>query len=329
MPTKTGRNDPCPCGSGKKFKHCCLGNTGFSDEPTAMERLCATDTLNELRAIAGNREFKSQAEFEAFLESYMAIKNNQPVEDFAGLSPDDIENMLYDRDTAIERLISIKGPIPTEETASVPVLRAAIAPLRELSRGPVPMTASGYIAPDVARRWFDEAFALEETPRVREMMRPKSESDYFPLIRFRTCLCLAGFAEKRSAKLSITEKGSDILEREDWQTLYRELFRAMIELYNDTDHPVNSRMMDGAGEYTLFALRLIDLCPSDTIAACDLCAAYARAFPRDFNHLGDDGLRFFVYADAILPARMEDYPNARHETVAKADFGKRYVAWKK
>jgi SEC-C motif-containing protein len=23
---KTGRNDPCPCGSGKKYKHCCLNN---------------------------------------------------------------------------------------------------------------------------------------------------------------------------------------------------------------------------------------------------------------------------------------------------------------
>lgn len=22
---KTGRNDPCPCGSSKKHKHCCLG----------------------------------------------------------------------------------------------------------------------------------------------------------------------------------------------------------------------------------------------------------------------------------------------------------------
>lgn len=22
---KAGRNDPCPCGSGKKFKQCCLG----------------------------------------------------------------------------------------------------------------------------------------------------------------------------------------------------------------------------------------------------------------------------------------------------------------
>ena len=25
---KTGRNDPCPCGSGKKFKKCCLERRG-------------------------------------------------------------------------------------------------------------------------------------------------------------------------------------------------------------------------------------------------------------------------------------------------------------
>ena len=24
---KTGRNEPCPCGSGKKYKQCCAGNT--------------------------------------------------------------------------------------------------------------------------------------------------------------------------------------------------------------------------------------------------------------------------------------------------------------
>jgi hypothetical protein len=23
--SKLGRNDPCHCGSGKKYKHCCLG----------------------------------------------------------------------------------------------------------------------------------------------------------------------------------------------------------------------------------------------------------------------------------------------------------------
>lgn len=25
MSSKPGRNDPCPCGSGKKYKNCCLG----------------------------------------------------------------------------------------------------------------------------------------------------------------------------------------------------------------------------------------------------------------------------------------------------------------
>ena len=24
---KVGRNEPCPCGSGKKFKHCCANTT--------------------------------------------------------------------------------------------------------------------------------------------------------------------------------------------------------------------------------------------------------------------------------------------------------------
>ena len=26
-PAKTGRNEPCPCGSGKKYKQCCEGKT--------------------------------------------------------------------------------------------------------------------------------------------------------------------------------------------------------------------------------------------------------------------------------------------------------------
>ena len=28
MSNRTGRNDPCPCGSGKKFKHCCALKQG-------------------------------------------------------------------------------------------------------------------------------------------------------------------------------------------------------------------------------------------------------------------------------------------------------------
>jgi hypothetical protein len=33
---KVGRNDPCPCGSGKKYKNCCL-REGLSPEQAAAK----------------------------------------------------------------------------------------------------------------------------------------------------------------------------------------------------------------------------------------------------------------------------------------------------
>ena len=34
---KPGRNDPCPCGSGKKYKHCCLNaGTAQAAAPTDL-----------------------------------------------------------------------------------------------------------------------------------------------------------------------------------------------------------------------------------------------------------------------------------------------------
>jgi tetratricopeptide (TPR) repeat protein len=35
---KTGRNDPCPCGSGKKYKKCCLPKHGAEERDRAVEQ---------------------------------------------------------------------------------------------------------------------------------------------------------------------------------------------------------------------------------------------------------------------------------------------------
>jgi hypothetical protein len=43
--TKTGRNDPCPCGSGKKYKHCCLKK----DEAAEHEALAAISQATQER----------------------------------------------------------------------------------------------------------------------------------------------------------------------------------------------------------------------------------------------------------------------------------------
>lgn len=36
---KTGRNDPCPCGSGKKYKKCCLGKDTLSNPEDSSDRI--------------------------------------------------------------------------------------------------------------------------------------------------------------------------------------------------------------------------------------------------------------------------------------------------
>ncbi|HHX66152.1 MAG TPA: hypothetical protein GX702_14840, partial [Chloroflexi bacterium] len=46
---KVGRNDPCPCGSGKKYKNCCL-RQGLSPEEAA-----AKATAESSRPAAANR----------------------------------------------------------------------------------------------------------------------------------------------------------------------------------------------------------------------------------------------------------------------------------
>lgn len=35
---KTGRNEPCPCGSGKKNKHCCKIDTKFYSVPNRGQK---------------------------------------------------------------------------------------------------------------------------------------------------------------------------------------------------------------------------------------------------------------------------------------------------
>ncbi|HXX80137.1 MAG TPA: SEC-C metal-binding domain-containing protein [Thermodesulfovibrionales bacterium] len=37
--TKTGRKDPCPCGSGKKYKKCCLAKTSVQVGMVVKEKI--------------------------------------------------------------------------------------------------------------------------------------------------------------------------------------------------------------------------------------------------------------------------------------------------
>ncbi|MEQ9859638.1 SEC-C metal-binding domain-containing protein [Pectobacterium cacticida] len=53
---KLGHNDPCHCGSGKKFKHCCMNNTDklraqFIDDVEGMLALNPNLSFDELNVV--------------------------------------------------------------------------------------------------------------------------------------------------------------------------------------------------------------------------------------------------------------------------------------
>jgi hypothetical protein len=64
---KTGRNDPCPCGSGKKFKKCCEAKDEKArNEQLAAEQAALKDTLDPKEAERAKRKADAAARREGF-----------------------------------------------------------------------------------------------------------------------------------------------------------------------------------------------------------------------------------------------------------------------
>ncbi len=70
---RISRNDPCPCGSGKKFKHCCLGK----QNNTASHHGAAGISETLRKALEG-RQFSSLEETQAFVNQIAQQRNRQP-----------------------------------------------------------------------------------------------------------------------------------------------------------------------------------------------------------------------------------------------------------
>ena len=64
---KIGRNQRCPCGSGKKYKHCCLRRGRIEVQFSAEQRALATTALAEL-ALARFEEQRADAAEEVWGE---------------------------------------------------------------------------------------------------------------------------------------------------------------------------------------------------------------------------------------------------------------------
>jgi len=86
---KTGRNEPCPYGSGRKYKDCCLGK-----DVTESIHNPLWGFKEELQNTLGGRVFESIDEVNDFLLQFTDRKNSAPMLDFLGLSSDVMQRLL-------------------------------------------------------------------------------------------------------------------------------------------------------------------------------------------------------------------------------------------
>jgi methionyl aminopeptidase len=86
---KIGRNDPCPCGSGKKYKKCCMGK----------ENLAMNADVKEDYSKKYNIRLKEKSDIEAIkVAGRLAVKTLEIVEPYvkAGVKTDDINTVVHE-----------------------------------------------------------------------------------------------------------------------------------------------------------------------------------------------------------------------------------------
>jgi len=71
---KTGRNDPCPCGSGKKYKHCCLEKDWATELAPAVRQRVALQAQKANQA-AQRKDYQAE-----LLESQAALQEAQALD---------------------------------------------------------------------------------------------------------------------------------------------------------------------------------------------------------------------------------------------------------
>jgi SEC-C motif-containing protein len=132
---KTGRNDPCPCGSSKKYKRFCLGKES-GEQCSGPAQVIADD----IASAAAEQPFESLEELSAFTTELTNERNRWALADFSGLSPEQMSHLLYAPFTSPE---TVRIPGGIEPGPDVEILGIFLALVEAIGESGLKATAKG------------------------------------------------------------------------------------------------------------------------------------------------------------------------------------------
>ncbi len=218
MSAKIQRNDPCPCGSGKKYKNCCwIQERNFAQEINQ-------DTL---RAIE-EQDFSSLEEVQAFVHQRMQRQNETPEDDFEGLSPGQMYRLL-NHPLSSPEVVRIHPP--QSDVSSVPVIRLFLLIADEIGSGLKP-TATGNLPQTVSRRITRAFMGEQKYAKYSRLGEIRSELEFYLLHITRIVGELAKLIRKYRGRFILSRDCRELLGQSDRATLYLRLFETFTTRYN-------------------------------------------------------------------------------------------------
>ncbi len=245
---KIGRNDPCPCGSGKKFKHCCLGKESSTASSHGAEGMSET-----LRKALEGRQFNTLEEAQAFLDQITQQQNRQQLDEFHGLSPEQMHQILNFPFTSpgLVRFPEVLDAIP-----AAPILTLFELLTNAIGEQGLKPTAKGNLPRKVCR---EAALTYLGEQKYREHTRFSSinrEEDFTDLHITRLVAELAGLIRKYRGRFILSRDCRRLLAGDGLAAIYPRLFRAYVEQFNWAyrDGYPELRFIQSAFAFTLYLL---------------------------------------------------------------------------
>ena len=238
---KTGRNEPCPCGSGKKYKHCCLS--------------VARAVNDELSDLLSEQEFDSIEEMQAAADTLVAKQNLKAQDDFLGLSSEQVYRMLnFAYDTP--ELFQFSDQLSVEPDAPILMLMNGIVSAID-DKGLTATKARGGLPQKLCREIWDDYSKLYADDTFASFHKVNKEDDFFELHVTRVILELAGFLRKTKGRFYLTKKYQKIASKTGLQGLYPIIFKTYCSEFNwgYWDHYNDVLFIQQSFLFTLYLLK--------------------------------------------------------------------------
>jgi hypothetical protein len=262
MVTKThtgvGRNDPCSCGSGRKFKKCCLNasktvesgsgvlrsaggavidfpSASFGSRALVNADVSVDNSLNpglssraseDLKAALENQEFESIEAAQTFVNAFMERGNRAGLPEFHGLSPEQMHRLINEPFDS-PSLLQFPDDYLVDDT--VPYVLFFNKLLNAVAGAGLKPTATGNLPRNLCRSvaltWLgDDGYA--ERTRYGGI---NSETDFREINGFRYVCEFAGYLRKYRGKFIIGSECQQLLKTGGQSAVYRGLFKSFIK----------------------------------------------------------------------------------------------------